>query len=202
MTLHAEPASARWKPGPTARCSCSPRSASSSRRRTSSRRRPTTGVFKLAPLIVAASAPFLLVRRRSPSGPTPVVAEPRHRHLLRARRVVDLGASACSIAGWASANKYSLHRRPARRRPADRLRAAAWCSPSSASSSRPARLNLQDIVAAQSSGDDLRLGRHRQPVHPHPDRRLRDLPDRRPGRADPDPVRHARSRSPSSSPAT
>ena len=120
--LHAEPARARWRPGPTARCSCSPRSASSCRRKTSS---PTSADR----LRLQAGARSSCCRRRScsfvviPAGPDAVVARPRHRHLLRAGGVVALGHR--HPHGRLGVGQQVLaHRRPARRRPAHRLRAA------------------------------------------------------------------------------
>ena len=83
--------SGRWRPGRTARCSCSPRSASGCRRRTPRRQRPTTRIFKMAPLIVLVST-FLLVAV-VPFGPDAWLHQLRGRRLLRPRRV---SRSACS----------------------------------------------------------------------------------------------------------
>ena len=82
------------------------------------------------------------------------------------------------------------HRRAARRRPAHRLRAPADLAVVGVVI-QAGTLNLQGMVDGPGRGRDLRLGRDRQPVLPHPDRRARRVPDRQPGRAHPDPVRHA-----------
>ena len=76
------------------------------------------------------------------------------------------------IAGWASANKYSL---------IGGLRAAgqliAYELPLVLAVVgvviQAGTLNLQDIVAGPGRRRDLRLGRDRQPVLPHPVRRVR-----------------------------
>ena len=58
--LHAEPPRARWRPGRTARCSCSPRSASGCRKKTSSPSGPTAASSRW-PRSSCSTSTFLLV---------------------------------------------------------------------------------------------------------------------------------------------
>ena len=197
--LHAEPP--RPDGGRPPRLPPAPRRrrASSSRRRTSSPNGADMFIFKAAPLVVLISTFLLFVVM--PASARPRRRGPRRRRLLRAGRVVALGHRRAH-GRLGVGQQVRPHRWPPGRRPAHRLRAARWCSPSSAWSSRPARMSLQGIVFAQADGDDLRLERHRQPVHPHPVRRVRDLHRRRAGRAHPDAVRHAGRRVRDRRPAT
>ena len=185
--LHAEPARPDGGRARTARCSCSPRSASSSRRKTSSRPRPTAALQAGA------------VRRRrhraaratssSRSAPTRCFAD-LDVGIFFALAVSSLSVIGILMAGWASANKYSL---------LGGLRAAgqliAYELPMVLAVVgvviQAGTLNMQGIVAAQANGEIFGFGRHRQPVHPHAVRRLRHLPDRHAGRAHADAVRHA-----------
>ena len=114
-------ASARWRPARSAPCSCSPRSASSSRRRTSSPTNADKFVFGSRRSVVLVST--FLCSWSSPSAPTRR-RRPRHRHLLRAGRVDALGHRH-PHGRLGVGQQVRPARRPARRRPAHRLRAAA-----------------------------------------------------------------------------
>ena len=141
----------------------------------------------MAPLIVLVST-FLLVAV-VPFGPDAYFTnfDAGVFYMLAVSSISTLGIL---IAGWSSANKYSL---------LGGLRAAgqliAYELPMVLAVLgvviQAETMNMQNIVVAQEHRRDLRLERHRQPLHPHPVRRLRDLHDRRAGRAHPDPVRHA-----------
>ena len=127
--------SAPWRPARTARCSCSPRSASSSRRRTSSPTRADRRVFKLAPYRRAGRT-VLLVYVVVPFGPDACFAD-LDTGIFYVLAVSSISVIGMLIAGWASANKYSLSAAsapPASSSPTS----CRWCSPSSAWSSRPA----------------------------------------------------------------
>ena len=134
------------------------------------------------------------------SAPTP--ASPNFDDgIFYALAVSSISVLGILMAGWASANKYSL---------LGGLRAAgqliAYELPLVLAVVgvviQAGTLNLQGIVAAQANGAIFGFGRPRQPVHPHPVRRLRHLHDRRAGRAHADRRSTCRSPSPSSSPAT
>ena len=110
--------------------------------------------------------------------------------MFYALAVSSLSVIGVLMAGWASANKFAL---------LGALRAAAQLIAYELPLVlavvgvviQAGTMNLQGIVHVQQHRLDLRLERHRQPVHPHAVRRLRPLPGRRAGRAHPDPVRHA-----------
>ncbi len=114
--------SARWKPAPTVRCSCSPRSASGSRRRTSFPERSDRFVFGLAPAVVLTSTFLIFVV--IPAGPNAVIADLGTGHLLRAGRVLALG-DRHPDGRLGVGQQVRAHRWPAGGRPAHRLRAAA-----------------------------------------------------------------------------
>ena len=113
----------------------------------------------------------------------------RGRRVLRPRRVVDQRARH-PRRRLGERQQVLAARRPARRRPADRLRAAAR-----AGDHRRRHAGRLDEHAGHRRRPEhrvhLRLGRPRQPVRPHAVHRLRRVHDRRPGRADAAPVRHA-----------
>ena len=144
-------------------------------------------IFKMAPLIVLVST-FLLVAA-VPFGPD-VWLTNFAVGVFYALAVSSISVLGILVAGWASANKYSLLGGLRGRRPADRLRAAAR-----AGDHRRRHAGRLDEHAGHRRRPehrvDLRLGRPRQPVRPHPVHRLRRVHDRRPGRADAAPVRHA-----------
>ena len=103
------------------------------------------------------------------SGPTPS-SPTLDAGIFFALAVSSLSVLGILMAGWASANKYSLM---------GGLRAAgqliAYELPMVLAVIgvviQAGTLNMQGIVAAQNERRDLRLERHRQPVHPHPVRR-------------------------------
>ena len=144
-------------------------------------------VFALAPVVIIISTFLLYVV--IPAGPR-LVAEDLDTGVFFALAVSSLSVIGILMAGWASANKYSL---------IGGLRAAGQLI----AYELPLVLAVVGVVVQAGTHEpaghrarpgprqDLRLRRHRQPVHPHPVRRLRHLPDRRPGRAHPDAVRHA-----------
>ena len=144
-------------------------------------------IFKMAPLIVLVST-FLLVAA-VPFGPD-VWLTNFEVGVFYALAVSSISVLGILVAGWASANKYSL---------LGGLRAAgqliAYELPLVLGTLgvviQAGSMNMQEIVVAQNSGADLRLGRPRQPVHPHPVHRLLRVHGRRPGRADAAAVRHA-----------
>ena len=183
---------------PTARCSCSPRSASSSRRRTSSPTAPTAFVFKLAPLVVLMSTFLLFVVM--PVGPDAWFAD-LDVGIFFALAVSSLSVIGILMAGWASANKYSLM---------GGLRAAgqliAYELPMVLAVVgvviQAGTLNLQGIVAAQANGEIFGFGGIGNPFILTQFVGFVDLPRRRAGRADPDARSTCRWPSPSSSPAT
>ena len=155
-------------------------------------------VFKLAPLVVLMSTFLLYVVL--PAGPHLVIAN-LDVGIFFALAVSSLSVIGILMAGWASANKYSL---------IGGLRAAgqliAYELPLVLAVVgvviQAGTLNLQRHRHRPGRRRDLRLRRPRQPVHPHPVRRLLHLPRRRAGRAHPDRRSTCRSPSPSSSPAT
>jgi NADH-quinone oxidoreductase subunit H len=63
-------------------------------------------VFRLAPIV--ALVPYLVVLLVIPLGPNDLVAQPLDIGLFLALAVVGIGVVAVLMAGWASANKYSL----------------------------------------------------------------------------------------------
>ena len=148
-------------------------------------------VFALAPLVVVVMSTFL-VFVVIPAGPDLVVAD-LDVGVFYALAVSSLSVIGVLMAGWASANKFAL---------LGALRAAAQLIAYELPLVlavvgvviQAGTMNLQGIVACPAERRDLRLGRHRQPVHPHAVRRLRALPRGRAGRAHPDAVRHARRR--------
>ena len=80
-------------------------------------------LFKLAPVLVRRVDRAARLRRRCPFGPDAWFAD-LDVGIFYALAVSSVSVIGVLMAGWASANKYSLHRRPAGRRPAHRLRAA------------------------------------------------------------------------------
>ena len=144
-------------------------------------------LFKLAPYLVVGTV--LLVYIAVPFGPDAYFAN-FDGGIFYALAVSSISTIGVLIAGWASANKYALM---------GGLRAAgqliAYELPLILAVVgvviQAGTLNLQAMVARPGRRRDLRLGRHRQPVLPHPVRRVRRVPHRQPGRAHPDPVRHA-----------
>ena len=187
VSLHADPPRAHGGRAATARCSCWPRSASSSRRRTSSRRRPIAGSSRRRP--TSSSSPCCSSTARCRSAPTPCFAD-FDTGIFYVLAVSSISAHRRAHRRLVVGQQVLPHGRPPRRRPAHRLRAA-------------------DGAGGHRRGDpgrhheppghrhrpgrrrDLRLGRARQPVLHHPVRGHGHLPHRGPGRADPDPVRHA-----------
>ena len=93
-------------------------------------------VFALAPAIVVMST--FLVFLVIPAGPDLVIKD-LDVGVFYALAVSSLSVVGVLMAGWASANKFALARRAARRRPAHRVRAAPAPRDRSASSSRPGR---------------------------------------------------------------
>ncbi len=144
-------------------------------------------IFKMAPLIVLV-ATFLLVAV-VPFGPDAYFTnfDAGVFYMLAVSSISTLGIL---IAGWSSANKYSL---------LGGLRAAgqliAYELPMVLAVLgvviQAETMNMQTIVVASEHRRDVRLERSRQPVHPHPVRRVRRVHDRRAGRAHPSAVRHA-----------
>ena len=112
-------------------------------------------LFKLAPYLVVGTV--LLVYLAVPFGPDACVRRPRRRHLLRARRVVDLGRSASSSPAG---------RRPTSTRCIGGLRAAgqliAYELPMVLAVVgvviQAGTLNMQGIVAAQADGEIFGFG--------------------------------------------
>ena len=122
------------------------------------------------------------------------------RRLLRPRRLVDQRARH-PRRRLGQRQQVLAARWPAGGRPADRLRAAARVR--HARRRHPGRLDEHAGDRRRPErGLDLRLGRARQPLHPHPVHRLLRVHGRRPGRAAPSRRSTCRSPSPSSSPAT
>ena len=127
-------------------------------------------LFKLAPYLVVGDRAARL-RRRARSGPT------------RSSPTSTSASSSC----WpcrrsrSSASSSPAGRRPTSTRCIGGLRAAgqliAYELPLVLAVVgvviQAGTLNLQGIVARPGRRRDLRLGRHRQPVHPHPVRRAR-----------------------------
>ena len=144
-------------------------------------------VFVLAPVVVLISTFLLYVV--IPVGPG-AVGENLDTGIFFALAVSSLSVIGILMAGWASANKYSL---------IGGLRAAgqliAYELPLVLAVvgvvMMAGTLTLQGIVARPGPRSSSSASRPRHPLRPPPVRRLRPLPDRRPGRADPDAVRHA-----------
>ncbi len=128
------------------------------------------------PYIVLAST-FLLVRRRCRSAPTPTSPTSTPGSSWRSRRS-SMSVIGVLIAGWASANKYSLIGGLRAAGQLDRLRAAD--GPRRGRRGDPGRhAEPAGHRGRPARRRDVRLGRPRQPVHPHPVRRLPRLPHRR-----------------------
>jgi NADH-quinone oxidoreductase subunit H len=144
-------------------------------------------LFKLAPYVVFLST-FLLVLV-IPFGPDAWFAD-LDVGIYFALSVSSISVIGILMAGWSSANKYSL---------LGGLRAAgqliAYELPLVLAVVgvviQAGTLNMQGIVSAQGQRRDLRLRRHRQSLHLHAVHRLLDLHDRDAGRAHADTVRHA-----------
>ena len=125
-------------------------------------------LFKLAPYLVVVS-PCCSSTSPCPFGPDACFAN-LDAGIFFALAVSSLSVIGMLMAGWASANKYSL---------IGGLRAAgqliAYELPLVLAVVgvviQAGTLNLQGIVARPGRRRDLRLRRHRQPVHPHPVRR-------------------------------
>ena len=86
-------------------------------------------VFALAPAVVVLST--FLVFVVIPAGPAARRGAARRRRVLHARGVEPVGDRRVD-GGLGERQQVRVDRRAARRRPAHRLRAARWCSPSSA----------------------------------------------------------------------
>ena len=144
-------------------------------------------IFKMAPVIVLTST-FLLVAV-VPFGPDAWFTN-FEAGAFYTMAVGSVSVIGILIAGYAQRQQVLVPRRPPRRRPADRLRAADGAGDRGCR--HPGRFD-------EPPGDrrrpehrrDLRLERRRVPVRPHPVRRLRHLHDLGPGRADTGAVRHA-----------
>ena len=144
-------------------------------------------IFRMAPYVVVLTV--FLIYVAVPFGPDAVFAdfEVGVFYILAVSSISVLGIL---MAGWASANKYSL---------IGGLRAAgqliAYELPLVLAVIgvviQAGTMNMQGIVAAQSERRHLRHRHHRQPVHHQPARGLPDLHDRHPGRAHADALRHA-----------
>ena len=123
--------------------------------------------LRLAPIVVLIST--FLVYLVVPFGPDAVFADSR-RGIFFALAVSSLSVLGILMAGWASANKYSL---------IGGLRAAgqliAYELPMVLAVVgvviQAGTLNMQRHRRRPGRRRDLRLGRHRQPVHPHAVRR-------------------------------
>ena len=157
-------------------------------------------IYKIAPLVVLLST-FLLVVV-VPFGPARVLHELRGRRLLSRSPLPRSACSASSSPDGRQRQQVLAPRRPARRRSAHRLR-----TPDGARHPRGRHPGRLDEPAAGSStprtpARSSAVGWNRQPVHPHPVRRLPDLHDRRAGRTHPERRSTCRSPSPNSSPAT
>ena len=144
-------------------------------------------LFAMAPYVVVASV--FLILAAVPFGPDAWFAD-LDVGIFYILAVSSISVLGILIAGWSSANKYSL---------LGGLRAAgqliAYELPMVLAVVgvviQAGTLNMQGIVAAQAEGEIFGVGRHRQPVHPHPVHRLLHLPRGHAGRAHPDAVRHA-----------
>ncbi len=144
-------------------------------------------IFKMAPLIVLVST-FLLVAA-VPFGPDAWLTN-FEAGVFYALAVSSISVLGILVAGWSSANKYSL---------LGGLRAAgqliAYELPLVLGAIgvviQAGSMNMQDIVVAQNTDEIFGCDTLRQPVHPHPVRRVPHLHDRRAGRAHAAAVRHA-----------
>ena len=124
-----------------------------------------------------------------PAGPR-LVSQDLDVGIFYALAVSSLSVIGILMAGWASANKYSLIGAPAGRRPAHRLRAAAGAG--RRRRRHPGRhMSLQGIVHAQADGEIFGFGGIGNPFILTQFVGFLHLPRRRPGRAHPDAVRHA-----------
>ena len=152
-------------------------------------RRPTGAVF--AARAGGRGAVDLPGLRRDPDRPATWSSRTSTSASSTRSRCRSLSVIGVLMAGWASANKYALHRRPARP-PAS---SSPTSCPLRARRRRRGHPGRHDEPAGHRARPaarvDLRLQRPRPALHPHPVRRLRTLPRRRPGRAHPDPLRHA-----------
>ena len=178
--------------------SCWPTGPSSSRRKTLIPDKADRIVFKTAPLVVLMST--LLLYAVLPASEHLVIAD-LDVGIFFALAVSSLSVIGVLMAGWGSANKYSLM---------GALRGGgqliAYELPLVLAVVgvviQAGTLSLNGIVEAQANGSIFGFSGLRQPVHPHPVRRLLHLPGRRAGRADPDRRSTCRWPSPSWSAAT
>ena len=144
-------------------------------------------IFKMAPLIALVST-FLLVAA-VPFGPDAWLTDFQV-GVFYALAVSSISVLGILVAGWSSANKYSL---------LGGLRGAgqliAYELPLVLGVIgvviQAGSMNFQEIIVQPEHRRHLRLGRPRQPLRADPVRRLRRVHDRRAGRADAAAVRHA-----------
>ena len=161
--------------------------SSSSRRKTSSPAQADQRVFALAPAIVVIST--FLVFLVIPAGPD-IIVKDLNVGVFYALAVSSLSVIGVLMAGWASANKFSL---------LGALRAAAQLIAYELPLLlavvgvviQAGTMSLQGIVAFQSTGSIFGCDGIGFPLDPHAVHRLRPLPRRVAGRAHADPVRHA-----------
>ena len=124
-------------------------------------------VFAMAPIVVLIST--FLIFLAVPFGPDAVFAD-YSTGIFFALAVSSISVLGILMAGWSSANKYSLMGGPAGRGPAHRLRAADGAR---RRRRRDPGRHAQPATDRRRPGRrrDLRLERHRQPVRPHAVRR-------------------------------
>ena len=125
-------------------------------------------MFKAAPYLVVGTV--LLVYVVVPFGPDAVFIN-FDTGIFYIMAVTSISVIGILLAGWASAEQVLAARRPAGRRPAHRLRAAARALAVVGVVIQAGTLNMQGIVSAQAEGEIFGFGGIRQPLHPHPDRR-------------------------------